>query len=55
VLASTANYLRSYGWQRGKPWGPGTANFNVLLQWNKSEVYSKTVAYFAQRLDQMVQ
>jgi len=55
VLASTANYLRSYGWQRGQPWGPGTANFNVLLQWNKSEVYSKTVAYFAQRLDQMVQ
>ena len=55
VLASTANYLRSYGWQRGQPWGPGTPNFDVLLQWNKSQVYSKTVAYFAQRLDQMVQ
>jgi lytic murein transglycosylase len=55
VLASTANYLRSYGWQRGQPWGPGSANFDVLLQWNKSQVYSKTVAYFAQRLDQMVQ
>ena len=50
VLASTANYLRSYGCQRGQLWGPGTANFNVLLQWNKSEVFSKTVAYFAQRL-----
>jgi lytic murein transglycosylase len=55
VLASTANYLRSYGWQRGQPWGPGTPNFDVLLQWNKSQVYSKTVAYFAQRLDQIVQ
>src|SRR5262245_20383864 len=55
VLASTANYLRSYGWQRGQPWGPGSANFDVLLQWNKSQVYTKTVAYFAQRLDQMVQ
>jgi lytic murein transglycosylase len=55
VLASTANFLRSYGWQRGQPWGPGTANFDVLLQWNKSEVYCKTVAYFAQKLDQMVQ
>jgi lytic murein transglycosylase len=50
VLASTANYLKGYGWQRGAPWGPGTANFNVLLEWNKSTVYSKTVAYFAQRL-----
>jgi lytic murein transglycosylase len=50
VLASTANYLKSYGWQRGQPWGEGTANFQVLLQWNSSEVYTKTVAYFAQQL-----
>ncbi len=55
VLASTANFLKSYGWQRGQPWGPGSANFDVLLQWNRSQVYSKTVAYFAQRLDQLVQ
>jgi len=50
VLASTANYLKSYGWQRGQPWGEGTANFQVLLQWNASQVYTKTVAYFAQLL-----
>jgi lytic murein transglycosylase len=52
VLASTANYLKGYGWQRGQPWGPGTSNFDVLREWNKSEVYSKTVAEFAQRLEQ---
>ena len=51
VLASTANYLKGYGWQRGQPWGEGTANFQVLLQWNSSQVYTKTVAYFAQQLD----
>jgi lytic murein transglycosylase len=50
VLASTANYLASYGWQRGKDWEPGSANFAVIQQWNKSEVYSKTVAYFASQL-----
>jgi len=50
VLASTANYLKGYGWQRGQPWGEGTANFQVLLQWNASKVYTKTVAYFAQQL-----
>jgi lytic murein transglycosylase len=50
VLASTANYLASYGWQRGKGWEPGSANFNVLQQWNKSEVYAKTVGYFATQL-----
>jgi lytic murein transglycosylase len=50
VLASTANYLKGYGWQRGQPWGEGSANFQVLLQWNSSQVYTKTVAYFAQQL-----
>jgi lytic murein transglycosylase len=50
VLASTANYLKGYGWQRGQPWGEGTANFDVLLQWNASKVYTKTVAYFAEQL-----
>lgn len=50
VLASTANYLAGYGWQKGKDWQPGAPNFAVLQQWNKSEVYSKTVAYFATQL-----
>jgi lytic murein transglycosylase len=52
VLASTANYLQSYGWKRNEGWEPGTANFDVLREWNKSEVYSKTVAEFARRLEQ---
>ena len=50
VLASIANYLQSYGWQRGQPWDEGSANFQVLLVWNKSTVYTKTVAYLADRL-----
>jgi lytic murein transglycosylase len=50
VLASTANFLASYGWQRGKGWEPGSANFAVLQQWNKSEVYAKTISYFANQL-----
>jgi lytic murein transglycosylase len=50
VLASTANFLASYGWQRGKDWEPGSANFAVLQQWNKSEVYAKTIGYFASQL-----
>jgi lytic murein transglycosylase len=50
VLASTANYLASYGWQRGKDFEPGSANFAVIQQWNKSEVYAKTIGYFASQL-----
>jgi len=50
VLASTANYLKSYGWQRGKDWEPGSANFAAIQEWNKSEVYAKTIGYFATQL-----
>jgi lytic murein transglycosylase len=50
VLASTANYLAGYGWQRGKDWEPGSPNFKVLQQWNKSDVYARTIAYFATQL-----
>jgi lytic murein transglycosylase len=50
VLASTANYLASYGWKSGKDWEPGSANFAVIQQWNKSEVYARTIGYFASQL-----
>ena len=50
VLASTANFLAGHGWKRGKDWEPGGANFAVIQQWNKSEVYAKTIGYFATQL-----
>ena len=50
VLASTANYLKGYGWRKDAGWEPGQPNFAVIKQWNKAEVYSKTIAYFATRL-----
>ena len=50
ALASTANYLKSKGWRRGEPWGEGTANFDVILEWNKARVYAKTIALFAEKL-----
>ena len=51
ALASTANYLHGYGWKAGQPWSEGSANFDVLLQWNKAQVYSRTIAYFATQLE----
>lgn len=50
VLASTANYMRGKGWRTGADWMPGSTNFNVIKEWNKSDVYSRTVAEFARRL-----
>lgn len=50
VLASTANFLAGHGWQRGKDWEPGSANFAVIKEWNRSEVYARTIGYFATQL-----
>jgi len=50
ALASTANYLKGYGWRAGEPWDEGSANFNVILEWNKAKVYAKTIAAYADRL-----
>lgn len=50
VLASTANFLKAHGWKRGAGWAPGEPNFAAIQEWNKSSVYSRTIAYFATRL-----
>lgn len=50
VLASTANYLKGYGWQAGQPWTEGTANFGVFQHWNRSSIYQRTIALFASKL-----
>jgi lytic murein transglycosylase len=51
VLASTANLLRTNGWQAGQPFGEGTANFEAMREWNHSEVYRKTLVLFSERLE----
>ena len=50
VLASTANLLKTNGWRAGAPFGEGTANFEVMSEWNRSVVYRKTLVLFAERL-----
>ena len=50
VLASTANLLKVNGWKPGQPYGEGTENFQVMREWNRSEIYRKTMVLFAQRL-----
>jgi lytic murein transglycosylase len=50
MLASTANFLKSYGWKAGQPWQPGSSNYAVIQQWNKAEVYAKTIAVMSGKL-----
>jgi membrane-bound lytic murein transglycosylase B len=51
VLASTANLLKTNGWQAGAPFTAGTPNFEVAMrEWNHSEIYRKTIVLMAQRI-----
>ena len=45
VLASTANYLRGYGWTKGGGWDQP-----ALAGWNKSTNYQKAIALFASKV-----
>src|ERR1700688_4688696 len=50
VLASTANLLKVNGWKAGAPYGEGTANFEVMREWNRAVIYRKTIVLFTERL-----
>src|SRR5262245_18104395 len=50
ILASTANFLKAHGWQAGQTWEPGSANYAVIKDWNRAEVYQRTIAIMATRL-----
>jgi len=50
MLASTANFLKGHGWQAGQGWAPGSANYDVIKDWNRAEVYQRTIAMMASQL-----
>ena len=50
MLASTANFLKGHGWQAGQSWEEGTPNYAVLKDWNRAEVYQRTIAVMASKL-----
>jgi membrane-bound lytic murein transglycosylase B len=50
ILASTANFMKGHGWQPGGSWQPGSANYGVIKDWNRAEVYARTIAVMADRL-----
>lgn len=50
ALATTANWFKKRGWKRGGGYLPGTANYRLIQEWNRSDNYQKTIAVFADRL-----
>lgn len=52
ALASTANYLRGYGWQPGLGYQEGEPNFAAIQGWNKASVYQKAIAAIGKAIDE---
>jgi lytic murein transglycosylase len=50
ILASTASFLKGHGWQAGQSWEAGSANYAVIRDWNRAEVYQRTIAVMAAKL-----
>lgn len=50
VLGSTANFLKGHGWIRGAGYHPGEPNYAALQGWNKAQIYSRALGYFADKL-----
>jgi lytic murein transglycosylase len=50
IMASTANFLKGHGWKAGQGWEPGSANYAVIRDWNRAEVYQRTISVMASRL-----
>jgi lytic murein transglycosylase len=55
ILASTANFLKGHGWQAGQSWEPGSANYAVIKDWNRAEVYQRTISVVASKLHEQTQ
>ena len=51
ALASTANYLKAHGWQRGAGYQPGEPNFAAIQAWNAATVYEETIAIVGKQID----
>ena len=51
ALASTANFLRGYGWSAGGGYQPGQANFSALQSWNAASVYQQAIATIGAEID----
>lgn len=52
ALASTANYLKAHGWQRGAGYQPGEPNFAAIQSWNDASVYQQAIAIMGAKIDE---
>lgn len=50
AIGSTAKWFAVKGWQRGQDYGEGTANFRIIMEWNRATNYQKTIPKLAKEI-----
>ncbi len=50
VIGSTAKWFAVNGWQPGADYSEGTANFQVIMKWNRATLYQKTIPKLAKEI-----
>lgn len=50
VIGSTAKWFAVKGWRRGQDYGEGTANYKIIMQWNRATNYQKTIPRLAKEI-----
>ena len=50
VIGSTAKWFAVNGWQRGQDYSEGTANYRVIMKWNRATLYQKTIPRLAKEI-----
>ena len=50
VIGSTAKWFAVKGWRRGQDYGEGTANYRIIMQWNRATNYQRTIPRLAKEI-----
>jgi len=50
VIGSTAKWFSVNGWRRGQDYGEGTANYKIIMRWNRATNYQRTIPRLAKEI-----
>lgn len=52
AIGTTANWFAKRGWRRGQGFQPGTSNYRLIQEWNRSDNYQLTIAVLGKDIDE---
>ena len=50
VIGSTSKWFAVKGWRRGQDYSEGTANYRIIMEWNRATNYQRTIPRLAKEI-----